>query len=64
MKLKNLNLMNSLGRIAKTAAKIEANELRAVLLSFSFVFTILASYYILRSIRDGLASEYGLLLFS
>jgi predicted AAA+ superfamily ATPase len=34
------NLMNSLGRIAKTAAKIEANELRAVLLSFSFVFTI------------------------
>ena len=59
MKLKNLNLMNSLGRIAKTAAKIEANELRAVLLSFSFVFTILASYYILRSTRDGLASDWS-----
>ena len=58
MKLKNLNLMNFLGRIAKTAAKIEANELRAVLLSFAFVFTILASYYILRSIRDGLASDW------
>ena len=51
-------LMNFLKRIAKTAAKIEANELRAVLLSFAFVFTILASYYILRSIRDGLASEW------
>jgi len=51
-------LMNFLNRIAKTAAKIEANELRAVLLSFAFVFTILASYYILRSIRDGLASEW------
>ena len=51
-------LMNFLNRIAKTAAKIEANELRAVLLSFAFVFTILASYYILRSIRDGLASDW------
>ena len=50
--------MNFLSRIAKTTAKIEANELRAVLLSFAFVFTILASYYILRSIRDGLASEW------
>ena len=50
--------MNFLKRIAKTAAKIEANELRAVLLSFAFVFTILASYYILRSIRDGLASDW------
>ena len=50
--------MNFLNRIAKTTAKIEAHELRAVLLSFAFVFTILASYYILRSIRDGLASEW------
>ena len=50
--------MNFLSRIAKTTAKIEANELRAVLLSFAFVFTILASYYILRSIRDGLASDW------
>ena len=50
--------MNFLSRIAKTTAKIEAHELRAVLLSFAFVFTILASYYILRSIRDGLASDW------
>ena len=50
--------MNFLNRIAKTTAKIEAHELRAVLLSFAFVFTILASYYILRSIRDGLASDW------
>ena len=50
--------MNFFSRIAKTTAKIEANELRAVLLSFAFVFTILASYYILRSIRDGLASDW------
>ena len=50
--------MNFLNRIAKTTAKIEEHELRAVLLSFAFVFTILASYYILRSIRDGLASDW------
>ena len=50
--------MNFLNHIAKTTAKIEAHELRAVLLSFAFVFTILASYYILRSIRDGLASDW------
>ena len=50
--------MNFLNRIVKTTAKIEAHELRAVLLSFAFVFTILASYYILRSIRDGLASDW------
>ena len=50
--------MNFLNRIIKTTAKIEAHELRAVLLSFAFVFTILASYYILRSIRDGLASDW------
>ena len=50
--------MNFLNRIAKITAKIEAHELRAVLLSFAFVFTILASYYILRSIRDGLASDW------
>ena len=50
--------MNFLNRIAKTTVKIEAHELRAVLLSFAFVFTILASYYILRSIRDGLASDW------
>ena len=50
--------MNFLNRFAKITAKIEPNELRAVLLSFAFVFTILASYYILRSIRDGLASDW------
>ena len=51
--------MNFLNRIAKIAAKIEANELRAVMLSFSFVFTILASYYILRPVRDAMSSDWS-----
>ncbi|MBM23359.1 MAG: MFS transporter [Gammaproteobacteria bacterium] len=51
--------MNFLNHIAKITAKIEANELRAVMLSFSFVFTILASYYILRPVRDAMSSDWS-----
>jgi len=51
--------MNFLNRIAKITAKIEAHELRAVMLSFSFVFTILASYYILRPVRDAMSSDWS-----
>lgn len=40
------------------ATKIEANEVKAVLVSFSFIFTILASYYIIRPVRDAMASDW------
>jgi AAA family ATP:ADP antiporter len=49
---------NFLQRIMKTASKIEAHELRAVLLSFAFVFTLMAAYYILRPVRDAMASDW------
>jgi len=49
---------NLLQRIMKTASKIEPHELKAVLLSFGFVFVLMAAYYILRPVRDGLASEW------
>ena len=45
-------------RIMKTASRIEAHELRAVLLSFAFVFMLMAAYYILRPVRDALASDW------
>ncbi len=45
-------------RIMKKASKIEAHELRAVLLSFAFVFTLMAAYYILRPVRDAMASDW------
>ena len=51
--------MNFLNRFAKITAKIEPNELRAVMLSFSFVFTILASYYILRPVSDAMSSDWS-----
>lgn len=42
----------------RSASKIEPNELRAVLLSFGFVFTLMAAYYILRPVRDAMASDW------
>jgi len=45
-------------RLLNKATKIEANEVKAVLVSFSFIFTILASYYIIRPVRDAMASDW------
>jgi AAA family ATP:ADP antiporter len=42
----------------RSASKIEPSELRAVLLSFGFVFTLMAAYYILRPVRDAMASDW------
>ena len=41
----------------KKTAKIESNELRAVLVSFVYLFCLMASYYTMRPLRDALASE-------
>ncbi|MDP7153483.1 MAG: MFS transporter, partial [Gammaproteobacteria bacterium] len=49
---------NYFARIMKTASKINPNELRTVLFSFLFVFTIMAAYYILRPVRDAMASDW------
>ena len=51
--------MNLLKRLINKAAKIETNEIRAVLLSFAFVFSCLASYYIIRPVRDGMSSDWS-----
>ncbi len=42
----------------RAATKIEPHELKATLLSFSFVFILMAAYFILRPVRDALASEW------
>ncbi len=49
---------NFLARFMKTASKIESNELRSVLLAFAFVFFLMAAWYILRPVRDAMASEW------
>jgi len=50
---------NIFTRFMKVVVKIESNEIKAVVLSFSFAFTLMASYYILRPIRDAMASDWS-----
>ena len=42
----------------KSASKIEPNELRSVLLSFLFSFCLMFAWYLLRPVRDAMASEW------
>jgi AAA family ATP:ADP antiporter len=39
--------------------KIEREEIAPALLSFLFVFTLMASYYVLRPVRDAMASDWS-----
>jgi AAA family ATP:ADP antiporter len=47
-----------LARAAKALSEIEANELKATFVSTLFVFILMASYYILRPVRDAMASDW------
>ena len=46
-------------RLIRAATKVEPSELRATILSFLFVFTLMAAYFILRPVRDALSSEWS-----
>lgn len=50
---------NFIARFMKVASKIESNEVRAVVSSFLFVFALMAAYYILRPVRDAMASDWS-----
>ncbi len=50
---------NSLTRIVKAATKVEPNELTATLLSFFFVFILMTAYFIMRPVRDAMASDWS-----
>ncbi|MCZ6831847.1 MAG: MFS transporter [Gammaproteobacteria bacterium] len=45
-------------RLLEKAVNIEPQEIRATLTSFAFVFTLMAAYYILRPVRDAMASDW------
>lgn len=47
------------GRLLKAATKIESHEVTSALLSFAFVYVLMAAYFILRPVRDGLASDWS-----
>ena len=47
-----------LGRTIQSATKVEPQELQATVLSFFFVFLLMAAYFILRPVRDALSSDW------
>lgn len=46
-------------RMMKTASKIESHELKATFASFAMSFTLMTAYYILRPVRDAMASDWS-----
>jgi ATP:ADP antiporter, AAA family len=40
-------------------SKIEPNEIKATFVSFAFVFILMSSYYILKPVRDAMASDWS-----
>ena len=48
-----------LSRLIGTASKAQPHELKAALLAFACNFVLLASYYILRPLRDTMATVFG-----
>jgi AAA family ATP:ADP antiporter len=45
-------------KMRRSAMLIEENETRTATLSFLFVFILMAAYYMLRPVRDGMASDW------
>ncbi|GJM13385.1 MAG: MFS transporter [Pseudohongiella sp.] len=48
-----------LSKLFKTATLIERHEQKSVLFSFGVVFLLMASYYMLRPVRDAMASDWS-----
>ena len=48
-----------LKRMVRAATRIEPNELKATILSFTFVFILMAAYFILRPVRNAMASDWS-----
>ncbi|MBT5558531.1 MAG: MFS transporter, partial [Proteobacteria bacterium] len=44
--------------LLKKASQIEENEIKATVMSFLFVFILMAAYYPLRNVRDAMASNW------
>src|SRR5690606_26782362 len=54
----NGNTGGRFGNIFSAATKIERHEVKATLLSFAFVFILMAAYFILRPVRNAMASDW------
>jgi AAA family ATP:ADP antiporter len=50
---------NKIAEIIKSATLIEKSEQKAVVISFSLIFVLMAAYYMLRPVRDAMASDWS-----
>lgn len=50
---------NPLAKLLKALSKVEPDEIKATTLSFSLVMILMASYYVLRPVRDAMASDWS-----
>ena len=50
---------SALSRLIQVLTKIKPSELRATLLSFSFIFLLMFAYNMLKPVRDSLAPEWS-----
>ena len=48
-----------LAAVVSAATKVKPNELKATVLSFAFVFVLMAAYFILRPVRDAMSSDWS-----
>lgn len=46
-------------KVLRSTTMIETNEIRTVVISFLFVFVLMAAYYALRPVRDAMASDWS-----
>ena len=50
---------NLVARLVGKASDVRPNELKATIVSFVFVFILMASYFVLRPVRDAMASDWS-----
>ncbi|MDX1515902.1 MAG: MFS transporter [Woeseiaceae bacterium] len=52
--------LNGVGaRVTRALSGVEANEIRATVAAGLFIFILMASYYVLRPVRDAMASDWS-----
>ena len=51
-------IKNTVSKFINLSTRIKPNEIRATLLSFSFVFLLMTAYFILRPVRDAMSSDW------
>ena len=52
-------MKQTIARLAHALLRVETREIRVVALSFSFILTLMAAYYLLRPVRDAMASDWS-----